>query len=112
MEAEPQSAAVEKRKEEMGISKNQYMEDMAENWLNVKVDGGTEKLAARGEVTSAVSASRNPEMEAERWSAEIAPAMKVVNEEVSPIEQESKNIEEVAAGKDAPSIEEEGGFVL
>ena len=36
------------------------------------MDGGREKLAAKGEVTSAACGSRNPEMEAERWSVEAA----------------------------------------
>ena len=71
-----------------------------------------EKLAAKGEVSSAESGSRNPEIDAERLSAEVAPAMKEVSEEVSPIKEKSKQFEQVATRKDAPSIEAEGGFVL
>ena len=42
-----------------------------------------EKFAAKGGVASTASISRHPEMEAERWSAEIAPVIKEVDEEVS-----------------------------
>ena len=43
----------------------------------------------------------------QKWT----PAITEVNEKVLPMEEERK-IEEVAAGKDAPSIEMEGGFVV
>ena len=45
MEAEPQSAEVEMRKEEMGISKKQYMEDVSGNWWNATMDGERETEA-------------------------------------------------------------------
>ena len=55
---------------------------------------------------------RDPEMEAEHWSAEVAPVIKKVNEEVSPTEEKSPDNDEVATGKDVPSTETEGGFVM
>ena len=58
MGAEPVSAEVETREEDMGHSKNQYMEDMAESRWYAKMDGGREKLAA------ARNGSRDPEMDA------------------------------------------------
>ena len=80
---------------------------------------GVEKLASECEVTrTAGSGSRNPEMEAERLSAEVTPAKSEDDEKVLPMEeavdcsQESKRIEEVTAGKHAPSTEMEGGFVM
>ena len=73
---------------------------------------GKEKFAAKGEVTSAAGGSRNPEVEAERWSAEVAPAMEEENEEVSSIKQKSQKFKEVATRKDVPSTEEEEGFVM
>ena len=112
MEAERRSAEVENREEKMGHLKNQCMEDMAESRWNVKMEGGREKLAAKGEVSrTARSGSRNPEMEAKRLST-VTPVIREVNEKVLPMEEESKNIEQVAAGKDAPSTEMEGGFVM
>ena len=100
MEAEPQSVEVKKRKDEMGISKNQYMEDMAGNRWNAKMDVGREKLASEGEVTSqAGSGSRNLEMEAERRSTEVAPVIEEVNEEVSPIEEKIKKSTKLLLGK-------------
>ena len=53
-----------------------------------------------------------PEMETERWSAEAALAIKEVDEEVSPTEERNKQGQDVAARKDAPSMESEGGFVM
>ena len=75
------------------------------------MDGAREKLPAECEVTrTAGSGSRNPEMEAERWSAEVEPVIKEVDEEVLPMEEVSRQFEEVVAGKDVPSTEAEGGF--
>ena len=68
-----------------------------------------EKLATKGEVTSAASGSRNPEMDAEHWSAEVAPAIKEVMREVSLIKEKSQQFEEVASRKGAASTEAEGG---
>ena len=77
------------------------------------MEEGREKLAAEGEVTSTTgSGSRNPEMEAERWCAEVVPAIKEVSEEVLPMEKKSRKFEEVAAGNDVPSTEAEGCFVM
>ena len=71
-----------------------------------------QKLGAQGEVTSAASGSRIRKMEAQRWSSDAAPAIKEVNPEVSPKKEKSKQLEEVATRKDAPSIEAKGGFVM
>ena len=57
-------------------------------------------------------------MEAERLSAEVTPAKSEDDEKVLPMEeavdcsQESKRIEEVTAGKKAPSTEMEEGFAM
>ena len=69
--------------------------------------GGREKLAAKAEVTSAASGSRNFEMEAERRSAEGALAIK----EVSLFKERSKHGEEVAAGKDVQALERKGSVI-
>ena len=55
------------------------------------------------------SGSRNPVMEAERLSAEVTPAIRDVSEKVLPMEDK---IEDVAAGKDAPSTHLEEGYVM
>ena len=83
MDAEILSAEEEYRKEEIGLSKNQYMDDMAGNWWKATMEGRTEKLAAiaRG------SRSRAPKMEAERLPAEVVPALKEEGENILPMEE-------------------------
>ena len=49
-------------------------------------------------------------MKAERWSAKIAPVTEEFIDEVSPIDAESNNFEEAAAGKDDSNTETEGDF--
>ena len=89
----------------MASSKNQYVEDAAKNWWDAKMGGGKEKLATKGGDTSTASRSRNPDIEANRWSAEMVPVMKEVEEEVSPIEAECQTFQEAATGKDSSSTE-------
>ena len=76
------SSEVEQRKEEMTSSKNQYLEHMAGDWWNAKMDG-REKPAAEGGVTSTASGSANC------WSVERTTVIEEVDEEVSPIATES-----------------------
>ena len=67
---------------------------------------------------TAGSGSRNPEMEAERLYAKVSPAESEDDEKALPLEeaaecrQEGTIIEEVTAGKDVPSTEMEGCFVM
>ena len=77
-----------------------------------KLDGGREKLAAKGKVTrTAGSGSRNPEMEAERLSAEVTPAKSEDDEKVLSMEevvdpsQARKRIEEITASEMLQALE-------
>ena len=69
-----------------------------------------EKLAAEGAVTrTAANGSRKHEMEADCWSAEIAPVMREVDEEVSPSEQKSKTLKKLRLGKMTRALKCETG---
>ena len=116
MEAELLSTEMEDRKEEMGLSKNQYMEDMAAQVECPKWKLGKRSLLLKVTRTAG-SGSRTPEIEAERMFGEVTNAKSEDNERVLPMEeardcsQKSKDVEEVTAVKDAQSTEVEGGFV-
>ena len=91
---------------------------MAQSRWNAKKGGGRE-TATKGEVTrTAGSGYRNPDMKCECLSVEVTPTESEDNEKVLPIEgavdcsQGSTSIEEDTAGKDAPSTEMEGYFVM
>ena len=77
------------------------MEELEEDWWNARMEGGRRKLAVKGGFTSTASGSRNPDTKADSWS-----------KEASPIATESTKVEEAAAGKEASSMDAEGGFVM
>ena len=112
MEAELLSAEVSDREDDLGLAENQYMEDMAGNRRNAKMERGREKPTAKGEVTlTAGSGSQAPDREAKLLSAEAnyrLRAMKILAKS----EAEEKVVPMKEAVDCSPSSEMEGGYVL
>ena len=83
---------------------------MAANWWDAKMEGEMDKLAVNGGFTSTASGSQNPDMKADCCSAESATITKEGDKEASRTATKSTKVEETAAGKEASSMEAEGGF--
>ena len=77
-----------------------------------KTEEGRENLAFKAGFTSTVSGSWNRDTKADCWSAESVTVSKEGDKEAFLTSTKSTKVEEAVAGKEALSMDAEGGFVM